>query len=422
MKNFKIRAACGLLVLTMGVTGITGCKAAKLDGTKTVVTVNDEAVSLGVASMAVRHAQAQNEYYYKQFAAMYGTESTDIWDTKEDGSKVTYGEKTKNDVLEKIEKMCLVRAHAADYQVELTDEEKTNITEAAKSFIEANDGDVLSRIGVTQADVEEYLELNTYYEKAFEPMLADVTIEVTDEEAKQSSITYTFLSTNELDDEAKAEVKSKMETLLEEYKAQEDIASFDMKAYTEEKDDDYMTSTASFGDEDDEGTVDDAVKEAAKELQDGQLYDGLVEGSAGYFIVRMDKVMDPEATQTKKESLTETKRQEAFDAIVDGWLEEANIKVEKSIWKKVTLTDKESYSMKIEDTAEDTTDATTDAAEDTTDDTTDAVVTDEAGADGEQQDSDEADTKSDAAATDSADTAAAGESTETPAETQEAAE
>ena len=410
MKNFKIRAACGLLVLTMGTVGITGCGAAKLDGTKTVVTVNEEAIPLGVASLAVRYTQAQNEYYYKQFAAMYGSESTDIWDTKEDDSDVTYGEETKNDVLEKIEKMCLVRARAADYQVELTDAEKTKITEAAKSFIEANDADVLNRIGVTQADAEEYMELNTYYEKAFEPMLADVTIEVTDEEANQSSITYTFLSTSDMDDEAKAEIKSKMETLLEEYKAQEDIASFDMKAYTEEKDDDYMTSTTSFGEED-EGTVDDAVKEIAQDLQDGQLYDGIVEGNAGYFIVRMDKVTDPEATQTKKESLTETKRQEAFDDIVDGWLKEADVKVEKSTWKKVTLTDKESYSLKIEDTTEDT-----------TDDTTDAAVTDEAGADVELQDSDAAGTEADAAATDGADTTAADEATETPAETQEATE
>ena len=127
MKNFKIRIACGLLALTMGVTGITGCGAAKLNGTKTVVTFNEESISLGVASLAVRYTQAQNEYYYKQFASMYGTESKGIWDTKEDGSDVTYGEETKNDVLEKIEKMCLVRAHAADYQVSLPKKKKQKL-------------------------------------------------------------------------------------------------------------------------------------------------------------------------------------------------------------------------------------------------------------------------------------------------------
>lgn len=416
MKNFKIRAACGLLVLTMGVAGITGC-GAKLDGTKTVATVNENKIPLGVASLAVRYTQAQNEYYYKQMAAMYGTASSAIWDDKAEGSKLTYGEETKNDVLERLEKMYLVRDHAAEYNVELTEDEKTKITENAKSFIEANDAAVLNRIGVTQEDVEEYLELNTYYEKAFDPMLADVKIEVTDEEAKQSSVTYTFLSTKDMEDDAKAEVKTKMEGLLSEYKAQADIASFDMKAYTEEKDDDYMTSTTSFGDED-EGTVDEAVRTAAKDLKDGELYDGIVEGSAGYFIVRMDKVVDPDATQTKKDSLTETKRQEAFDDIVDGWLKDANVKVEKSIWKKVKLTDKESYSMKIEDTSED-------AADETTEDT----VTDEAGAEVESKDN-AADTEADAtegAETPAADESTAGEdavdgTTETPAETQGAAE
>lgn len=354
MKKFIIRAACAVLATVMGLMTMTGCGTKTLDGTQTVATVNSNKIPLGVASFALRYAQAQTEYYYSLFSSSYGTGSDmQIWSQlNDDGS--TYGDSTKTDVMEKVQKMYLVRDHAEEYGVKLTDDEKAGIKEAAQTFIDANEASLLKHIGVTQDDIEEYLELETYYRKAAKPFIADVEIEISDSEAAQSTISYSSVSIKNLSDEERVTAKEQLLELFEEYKTSDDIANLDMKTIADAKDESFISSTASFGEDD--TTLEDVVKEAARSLTDGQLYEEIVESENSYYIIRMDKVLDEEATETKKESIKSEKQQEAFDELVQGWLDEANVKLEKNVWKKVTLTDKESYSMKTQDATEEETD------------------------------------------------------------------
>lgn len=343
MKKFSIKAVCTVMTAALGITMMAGCGSKDLDGTQTVATVNQEEVPLGVASFALRYQQAQTEYYYKSIYSMYGMDSSQgMWD-QETADGITYGEQTKNECLATLEKMYLTRTRADEYGIAVTDEEKTAMDEAAKTFIEANDAATQKKIGVTESDVREYLELSTYYKKAYEPVIADVEIKVTDEEAAQSTLTYAALTMSNLEEDAKKEAYDKMETLLEELKAEEDPASADIEAMAKELDDSFIVTTYSYGEDD--TSLDEALKEKAAELEDGQLYDGIVEGESSYFVVRMDQKLDQEATDSKKESIKKEKQQEAFDEIVQGWYDEADITLNKKVWKKVTLTDKESFSM-----------------------------------------------------------------------------
>ncbi|MCH1981656.1 hypothetical protein MCG98_03610 [Ruminococcus sp. OA3] len=357
MKKFSIKAVCAVMTAALGITMMAGCGSKDLDGTQTVASVDQEEVPLGVASFALRYQQAQTEYYYKSIYSMYGMDSSQgMWDQEtEDG--ITYGEQTKNECLATLEKMYLTRAKAEEYNLTITDEEKTAMDEAAKTFIEANDAETLKKIGVTESDVREYLELSTYYKKAYEPVIADVEIEVTDEEAAQSTLTYAALTMSNLEEDAKKEAYSKMETLLENLKAEADPASADIETMAKELDDSFIVTTYSYGEDD--TSLDETLKEKAADLEDGQLYDGVVEGESSYFLVRMDKKLDQEATDSKKESIKKEKQQEAFDEIVQGWYDEADITLNKKVWKKVTLTDKESFSMMTPEAAGTSDDGTT---------------------------------------------------------------
>ena len=369
MKNFKIRTVCAALILTVGLTGLTGCGAAKLDGSQTVAVIGEEKVTLGVANFALRYSQAQSNYYFQQLSAIYeGGIMAPKWDEVREGETKTTGELTKQEIIDRLEQMSVVRAHAKDYGVELTQEDKDKITAAAQEFITNNDESVLARMGVTQADVEEFLELETYYEKCYEPMVAEKNISVTDEEAKQSTVTYSFVSNNNLETD---EAKEKLEELLDQYKAEDDIATFDMVGFTEEMEG-IMTSTASFGEDEEAGTgLDDAVKEAARTLKDGELYQEVIEGAAGggFFVVRLDKESDPEATERKKESLVKEREQVAFDEMVENWADEVETTVYEDVWKKANLSDKESYVLKISKP-----DTTTDVNEETPSETTESEL------------------------------------------------
>jgi hypothetical protein len=354
MKRFKVRVLSATLVAVMGIMGMAGC-GATLDGTKTVATIDGEEVPLGVASFALRYSQAQTDYYYKQLAAMYegfgiGEQN---WDEIQEGETKTTGELTKDDLMNRLKELYEVRKHASDYGVEIAQADKDKIIAAAKEFIANNDTSLLARMGVTESDVVEYLELETYYKEAYEPMLKDKEIIVTDEEAAQSTVTYSFLSTNNLEEET---AKKQMEDLLAEYKKEEDIATFDMTAFTDEKDAGFMTTTASFGNEEaEDGTgLDSAVVAAARTLKDGEMYQEVIEGEAGggYFIVRMDKTKDEEATANKKETIEKEKKQEAFDAMVDEMVEKGNIKVDEKVWSEVKLSNKEKYTIKLPEVPE----------------------------------------------------------------------
>lgn len=366
MKKFSGKIACGMLAAVLMAGSLAGC--GKLDGTKTVATVDSETVTLGLASYMIRDQQAQTQNYYNMLAQSYGMDmSGGIWDEEGDDGK-TYGESSKDDVLENIRQLYAIRAHAKEYDITITDEEKTKIQEAAKTFMESNDEETLEALAVSQSDIETYLELYTYREKMHDPMVADVDREVSDEEANQTKITFVKVSTAgtekdddgnviDLTDEEKAEKKSLAEDVKTKVEASDNIAEADMDALAKEADESLSAAERDFttaGEEDE--TLDQKVRDAALALEDGRLAPEVVEAEDGYYVVRLDLKFDEEGTKNKKDTIISEREQEAYDALKKEWTEAAELKVEKSVWKKVKVTDKQPYIYKTEEAQDSETD------------------------------------------------------------------
>lgn len=356
MNRFAKTAAVTGLVIVMGTTVLTGC-GGKLDGTQTVASCGDEKVTLGTANMMLRMNQAQMQSYY----AMFGGSPTGIWDQEGEDGK-TYGESTKDDIMDQLHNMVLLKQHAGDYDVTVTEEEQQKIKEAAGKFMESNDQETLEKLAVSQSDIETILEYYTYQNKMFDPMTADVDTNVEDEEAAQSRITLVTISTEDkeddegnkvaLTDEEKQEKKDQAQQILDKLNSQEDPAAADMDALAKEVEETLSASSRTFGSDD--TTLDDAVKEAVKDLTDGQVVSQVIEGENAYYVVRMDKVLDEDATQTKKDSIVSDRKQEAYDKLLEDWGKEDKMEVEKKVWKKVKLTDADAYTFKQAETSEGT--------------------------------------------------------------------
>ena len=211
----------------------------------------------------------------------------------------------------------------------------------------------------------------------YDLMTADVDTNVEDKEAQQSKITYCKVSTEatkddegnstELTDEEKAAKKDQAQQVLDKIKAQEDIAGADVDSLAKEVDESLSSSTATYStnEDDEDSSLDAEVMKAAKELtEDGQLASDVIEGSDGYYVVRMDSVFDKDSTQTKKDSIVKERKQKAYDKLLKKWAKKTKISVNKKVWKTVTLTDEDVYSFKQADTSSETTDST-DSAETT---------------------------------------------------------
>ena len=367
-----------LLAGALGAASLAGCNT-PMDGTQPLLTSGEDTITVGTGNLMLRMNQATMLSYY----SMMGGSTTGIW-SQDAGEGKTYGDTTKANVLDELENMLVQKQHAADYDVSISEEEQSKIEEAAQAFMDANTEETIQSLAVSQSDVETLLELYTYQTKMYDPMVADVDTNVEDSEAAQSRITYCRIdisdtqnddgTTTPLTDEEKQARKDQAQAILDQLQASADPASADMDAIAKGVGEDLSAVDNTFGEDD--TLLDDKLKEAAKTLQDGQVYGEVVEGENAYFVVRMDSVLDREATDQKKENIVDERQQEAYNDLLDQWKEDTDITVNEKEWEKVTLTDTEQFTIKqpeTEESAEDTVEGSTGEAEDGTADTSDST-------------------------------------------------
>lgn len=353
MKELAKRTTVAALAGVMAVGMLTGCGEKKLDGTATVATVDGTAIPMGVVSLAARYQQAQTEAMYKSFMGSY---VTSIWDMEADEETgETYGQQAVNDVLEQVELMCILKEKAADYGVEVTEEDQEAIAEAAAAFMEANSEETIEAIAATQDDVKTYLELETYRERIYDKITAEANVEISDEEAQQSGFSYVnvSISDEELTDEDKEQKKEQAQEILD---AMKEDPEADMDEVAKGVDETFSGLTGTFTtnvseddaeDEDDYDTsaYPDEVMEVLRGLKDGEVAPELVETESGYYIVRMDNVFDEDATESERESLKSAAESDYYTETTEKWLDEADIKVEEKVLKTLVISDSHTFTI-----------------------------------------------------------------------------
>lgn len=357
MKEMTKKTAVVAMAGIMAAGMLTGCGEKKLDGSKTVATVDGTKIPLGVVSLSVREGQMQTEAMYRSYM---GGSDFDIWDTEAEKGK-TYGEQAVEESLKDVELMYIMKAKAADYDVELTDEDEKAIAEAAASFMEANSEETIADLAVTEDQVKTYLELQTYKQKIHDPIVADVDKNVSDEEAQQSSFEYVSVSTADLSDDEIKEKKEDAQKILDGLKADPDgdfseiaksvddsysslSGTFDANETSEDEDtDDEDAEDADDGSSSYSGTYPEEVIDVLRTLDDGEVASDIIETDTAYYVVKLNKKDDEEATETKKESIISTREQTLYTDTTEKWLDDADIKEEKKVLKTLKVTDNHKY-------------------------------------------------------------------------------
>lgn len=368
MKKMSKRAAVAALAGVMAMGLLTGCGEKKLDGTKTVATVNGTEIPMGVLSIMVRQSQAQTEAMYASF--MGGSDFA-IWETEAEEGK-TFGQQAVEQSLEELETMYIMKEKAADYGVEVTEEDQKAIAEAAAEFIKANSQETIEKLAVTEEQVKTYLELRTYEARMHDPIVADVDTEVSEEESQQSSFSYVSISTADLEEKEIKKKKEEAQEILGNMK-KDPKADFEevVKAVNEEYTalDGTFDTTAPKDEEDASSSYPAKVLEVLRSLKDGEMGPDVIETDTGYYVVRLDKINDEEATADKKDSIIEERKSELYTDTTASWREEAEITVDKKVLKTLTITDNNKFVISVPETeegAEDTLEET--PAEETSED------------------------------------------------------
>lgn len=338
----KIKSGVCILAGVMAMSALGGC-ASSLDENAVVVTVGDQEITADVANFYARYVQAQYETYYAGYLG------EDMWNSEaEEG--LSYEESVKSDVLKQLETMVVLEDHMKDYEVALTDAEKEVIKDQAKKFDEDNALENKEKVSGSVDTVERVMTLMAIQEKMMTAIQAGVDTEVSDEEAAQKSMQYVLFSYESgAEEETAAEeetvdkesVKAQAEAFAEGAKAAEDFAAYATENGME-------ASTVTFDAETANPSAE--VVEAADKLGEGEV-SGVIETETGCYVLKVTSLLDREATDNKKQSIIEQRKSDLYTETCEGWLEDLEIDVKESVWKKVDF-NQISVIMKNDETAD----------------------------------------------------------------------
>ena len=278
------------LGLALAFSALTGCsKKEKSTEDASMLTLEDGGtISQGTANLLLRYQQAEFESGLGAFLRSY---YGDIWNSDLTGSGQAYGSVFKEQIQEDMVHMLLAEAHQADYNIELSAEEKSAITDAAKAFIEANPEDVLAKMGGTQENAERMLTLYTIRQKVENEIGSTVDTEVSDEEAAQRTVSYVFYSASvetEAEEEAVTEGAGLEEAVSEAF---DDAAEAVSEAAADAAE---MVSEAA-------ADVEEAVSEAAAEVEEG-----ISEAAEQAELAMETEIKTGEADEAATEGVTES--------------------------------------------------------------------------------------------------------------------
>lgn len=287
-----------------------------------------------------------------------------------DDSDETYGENAVTTSVETVEKMCLEKEHASEYNVEISEDEQKALEEAAKNFIAANSDETIAELAVDEDMVKTFLELETYDVKMKDAIEAKADVKLDEKEYQQMSFSYASAKVSG-DDLSDDDIKTNKENLQKFFdKVKEDpTADFNTLGDEISKDMTATTGTCPTYEEGDDSaangtTYPDEVRTALRKLDEGALNEEIIKTDSVWYVVRLDSKNDETATESKKESLTNTKKDDFYNDTTDGWKKKAGIKEEKKLIKKIKITDNHSFTIQTPTPTPDPNVTETPAAED----------------------------------------------------------
>lgn len=315
-----------ILAATLLSTSVVGCGS--LDNTANVLTVGGEEVSAGVANFYARYLQAMEESYYMSY---YGE---DMWSIAY-SDDLTYEDQMKSNIMKTLKELYVVRQHAEELEIAISEEELEAITAAADEFMTANTNEEYNELAsVSKENIVELLSLLTLQRKAEAAIKLGVDTDTSEEDTIQKKMTVTGYGFT-YEDESGETVSFSEEELSQMYSNLEGLKSLTsddllanataIEASTEEITFDAYTTT-----------VDPEIIEIADDLGLKE-YSEVIETADGYYLIQLTSLFDKEATDVRIEEIIAQREVDLYMDTIETWIQETTITVENSVWKKVNF-------------------------------------------------------------------------------------
>lgn len=311
MKNkYRFAAVCLSTAIVASMLG--GCK-----NTKFVLTTglaSDELFRIGDVSCSLSEALVYLNNQKNQYENVYGIE---MWD--HDFGDITMEEYLKNQVVSQLAQVKSMVLLADEQKIVLSEEETGLAAEAAAEYTASLSEEELRLLKVDQEDILKMYEDYCLAYKAYDQITRDVSVEVSDDEARIIQIQQIFVPEEGL----ARELKKKLDD-GEEF---ESLAANYSKASQ-------MTISIARGDKD------EVYEEAAFDLDNNGISD-VFAADGGYYILKcLDTYMEEESEENKLR-VAQKQRTERFRKIYSELMQDTLSEFQEHLWDNVRFTDYE---------------------------------------------------------------------------------
>ncbi|MDO5147008.1 MAG: hypothetical protein Q4D60_08385, partial [Eubacteriales bacterium] len=353
MKRTMSRLMTAALIFALAICTISGCgmsggKGEKTEhGNQTLFSYDGKDVTLKKAWIYAKMTAAQYEQVYTSY---FGE---NFWTmemgTDEEGNPTTFEDSVKEQVTAQIKRVLVLCNRAEEAGASLSEEEKTQCAEYAKAFAKEEAGKaILAECGGTEKDMVEIYEENALASKVQEYMIRDTDTDISEEEARKTTISRIVFATTTTDDngatvdmkeEEKQEAFSKAQAVLAQVQGGRDIAEV-------AKEQEYSSVEETFAaGESEEGK---AFEELLATMKDGDIVPEVKECDNGYVVARLDAYTDAAETESHRQTLLEERQQNKFKEVYDSWTAELEKEwsykedVNQELWAELVLHSEES--------------------------------------------------------------------------------
>lgn len=316
----KLQVLFLVVILTM--TLLTGCGAKKTEDVELPIP-KQVVFSIGKEDVCYNEVYIYANTIKEDYESTYGAGIWSIEAKGEDGSKQTIENVTRRDVIDTIARTKILAEKAEDYEVALTGEEKDAINSQAEEFFSKLTDKDIEECGASVELVAKVYEENAIADKVYKKILKGNTKEVSEEEARMTTVYDLVFETYTLDEDGKPvpftedEAKARLGEANEAFNTLATGESVVIEDIVNQ----YGLQYAS------QHTLsrDDMIKEYGEKatdiiygLKDGEC-SSVIETDYGYHIIKMLASTDKEATATNKDRLNDINDKAYFDELYSGW-------------------------------------------------------------------------------------------------------
>lgn len=332
-RNRRKKLAGILLAAGIAIGSLAGCgdSYGNESGTKVVLTTGfnkDEVFRIETSTCSLPEIMVYLTNIQNRYESVYGTE---IWETNVDG--VTLEQNVKDIALAQIARIKTMNLMAKKYEVELSEEEKAQVENAADTYYRSLSDTEISQMGVSEETINKLYTEFALAEKVYQYTIKDINPEISDDEARTITVQHILIRTYALDGTGRKTAYTEQakqdayERACEVYKLAEQGEDFDelIRRYSEDD-----KSTYSFG----KGEMDKAFETAAFNLGKDEI-SNIVESESGYHIIKCLNTFNKDETDANKVKIVDQRRAEAFGQEYDAYVETLTRNLNEELWNKV---------------------------------------------------------------------------------------